>query len=551
MVRFIEENEWQKTDSKGAVDEGSVAIITLHEGSLGAIPANEMWMESPEDRPLQLMAAHYRDSEWLVWPLNLVEQEFFPPIDPVAAEIERRKEEIMQSLESLKEEFPDEPWVPLPRVLRSPFLEASEKLKEEIDVCRRSDEDTFTYINLSGDLLPYLEEIDDFFKKVSRGERAEPPKMKEEIDHPWTLFGQRSDRGSEICTIPNLGELTPKEVALYLVITGEIESAVPLRIARAVLNEDFDWNFTLSEISQLGPSTSEIPEIPKSGFLISGLCTNKNKLVATQDQYSGESSHLELANDWRERSKPVMWWLPNETTENGWEVAPEIDGRSGHSRNKNVVLSGLMRYENRFVWWSGKPISPDVSIFPNIVSLQDLAAPIQQCLALWRDNIGEPTDGEYRLERWLNSRQTADPLVAHICEGIVTEFVPWPDPFHTRLETDEAWSWSRARCLKQVLPLFEVLANAPLRHSPHALVANFLYLIESNRLVCHAWPHKFQEAWNFKLKTQDHSWIGGEILVEPGQTLPEASGKSLRMEVHPDTQIWGFLECGPVKCVIM
>lgn len=493
---------------------------------------------------------------------------------------------LKQRLENLRQKLAEEPWVALPRKLDSPFSVAAQKLEDcsywrakytnegELRTDYSLTQTRGSYgigYSRDVDVCKLLREVDDYFKKLARGETAATPENIRALSNSITFFPLRyvsvkntysyqntesEQEGGALCSVPSLNHMTPEAIALYLALIGEIESPVPLRVARAVLAESFNWNFTLNEIGSLGTATAEIPIVPDSPFRIAGIVRDDNHNVVFRNAQGRADSGLILARGWRMRNEPILSWLPLSTPDPAWPELPAFGGRDHPWEAERGSRKGLVRQGKRFAWLSPDPPPPDVLVCPNLITLSELAPQVEECLKLWRSDAGNPQNATARFDRWSKSKASADPLVAQIAEGILSRFTPWPEPFRLASTGEHL---TRDRCKKQIEPLFSVLLNAPLKSNPPALVANFLTLIEY-RPTFVARPHpEVAEAWCFKLKTRDHTWIEGEILVVPGGSISTTSGKPLEMEVkeRPDNDprdryrlCCGLVQCGPVKCFI-
>lgn len=219
-------------------------------------------------------------------------------------------------------------------------------------------------------------------------------------------------------------------------------------------------------------------------------------------------SPIELGANWRQRGQPICKAVRQSDDDALWL--------------RESTRADLVRFEDKYIWLPVKS-SPEVAAqHPDLIELKDYFKEIVECLKLWRNNLKKPQDYSVRLNLWLKSKPNAAAWIAHIAEMILVKFAPWPEPFNLRPENDSEHDWSSEQSLKKVLPLFGALTKAPLRGTPPNLVATFLYLIQRRNVDAHAWAGEFVEAWNFKVRTYDHSWINGEIIGDSvlGSTSP-------------------------------
>jgi len=282
------------------------------------------------------------------------------------------------------------------------------------------------------------------------------------------------------------------DALVYLAIIGKLDAPIPLRIAIEVTRPSFDWQGRLHGLSTIGIKTCDLPELPDEGVVLNTALDTGRVLALTSE----DADSVPLSGFWRKRGEPVIG--PKKVM--AWESKEWQSPAQGKK---------LVRVGDDAVWLSVTD-EPAVDT-EGLVKLRTLAADIDECLGLWRGMRTGPNDMAARGEAWLNSKPNASKVTMRVAEGLFRQYAPWPEPFETRHEDDEEWGWSPKKCLEQVKPMFRVIADAPLREVPPNLVSNFLYLIQDQRMRCHALPADLKESWRFTLKTQDHTWIEGLI----------------------------------------
>ncbi len=343
-----------------------------------------------------------------------------------------------------------------------------------------------------------------------------------------------TDFSKERISIPNPQRLDTTNALIYLVITGAIESEIPLPLARGICEKKIAWDFSLDKILQIALPTDQVIEIPKSSVTISSLELNGHSL-----SLNSSSDKIELCTGWRRRNDRGIiqqLFLPRE--------------REKKTECKLPAVENLMRVEKRLIWMSTEQ-PPDglVKADPNLLTIRTLAPKIKKCLEVWRPFTVQEL--EKREEAWKNISEDSPEIteiVKRIAEGIFVDMAPWPDPFHIRVENDEVWNWSPQKCLSIILPWFQHLVQAPLREEPSSLVCNFLYLIASNCLICYVWPAKIKEAWYFKFRSSQVYWMCGIIWQ-----LPDMATEHVIEPLVTESELYfnrETLYCGNIGCCL-
>lgn len=538
--------------------------------------------------PHELHAAVSSGGAWEIWPERLLEETLLSPLVP--------------DREALHEALAGEIWVPAPRKFASPFLVAAEAVKamttglmQAEPVARASSRDSrysesreflidlqkpliasmhwkdVDHQAIAQHVVRALHDVDELLRRfaiqsaravlagmfaVIRDARLRYPVEGHDSEARWAfdrwewiaLWGFGENRKRHECRIPLLADATTKDVALYLALTGQVESAIPLRIARAVLDAAFDFGqVPMRELRNLGKPTSGIPALPDGPIALPDIF----RVAYPEDPVAGHGAGRDLtvrvgaaeqrtSVGWRPLDAAVRSWLGRRTEPNG---RPSTNGAA---RGGPLVRDG-----SRLVWLSFDEPPADLrGAYPGLVVLADLAPKVVDCLERWRGKDAILTDSAARAADWLAAVPTSDPLVPRLAESIFAAVAPWPEPYHFRGSADAARGWTRSQCFERVRTYFERIAAAPLDREPPNLIATFLYLIEDKRLICHAWPGQLVEEWHFKVRTQDHTWIAGSLLVAPsdkdGQGASQANGP-LRFARSSGGYI---LQCGSLCCAL-
>lgn len=549
--------------------------------------------------PHELHAAPRARGAWAIWPVRVLEETLLAPLVP--------------GREDLHAMFRGEPWVPSPKKFASPFLAAAEAVKamtmglmEAQPVVRASHRDSIdshwgglneSLINLqtpgigSPQAKPIdcraiadrvaraLIEVDALLRRfaihsaravlagmfaVLRDARPQYGARRDDWEARWAfdrwewidLWGLGENHKRQQCRIPLLADAKPEDVALHLALTGQIETGIPLRIALAVLDAKFDFGqVPMRELRALGEPTSRIPALPDGPIALRDFFRIAHPQDSVgggvQERSPGQAPEHELVvSVGHGETQTSAGWSRRDTAVRSW--LGERSPKTGRSQTIGSTPGGsLVRDGSRLVWLAFEQPPADLrTAYPGLVQLVDLAPHVIECLEHWRRVHRKPIDFAARAASWQAEMPASDPLVPRLAETIFAAVAPWPDPYHLRDVTDAARGWTRSQCFAHVRTYFERIAAAPLDQEPPNLIATFLYLIEDKRVIGHAWPGQLAEEWHFKVRTQDHTWIAGSLLVAPtdeGGQRASSVNKPLRFSRNSGGYL---LLCGDLSCAI-
>jgi hypothetical protein len=399
------------------------------------------------------------------------------------------------------EKFVNEPSVPCPEKLESPFLKAANSIGDHYN---HYELQKLKKILLKIEELILQQKVEEL-RQAGEELRQEAKSIESRRASNWNVSDSYFRFNENI--VPFIGEATDEDIALYLIITGKLERQIPLRIAQFIVEDDFDWDFLLSEIRSVGEI---IPAIPETIIKLPQIRVDEKRRLVIEGWNSNPA--IELGVNWRERRHPICDAVQESSDDKLW--------------SKESVEANLVRSDDKYIWLSTEAPSKATLLCPGLIQLKDHFGEIAECLKLWRADLGKPNDSSARLKRWLESKSNAAPWIAHIAEMILINFSPWPDPYHIRPQDNAARGLNSDKCLRQsVLPLFRELEKAPCSDMPN-LVARFISCIRALIKAkpdwthdAHGFPGNFSESWTFKLRTRDHSYIKGEIVGEPNSTF--------------------------------
>jgi hypothetical protein len=549
--------------------------------------------------PHELRAATSACGAWAIWPVRVLEETLLAPLVP--------------GREDLHAMFHGEPWVPSPKKFASPFLAAAEAVKamtmglmEAQPIPRASHRDSSDshwgamnefWINLQSPVIGSppakpidcraiadrvsraLIEVDGLLRRFAihsaravlggmfaflRDSRPQYGGQRDDWKERWAfdrwewidLWGFGENHKRHECRVPLLADATPEDLALHLALTGQDEAGIPLRTALAVLDEKFDFGqVPMRELRDLGQPTSGIPALPDGPIALREFFRIAHPRDSVgggaQERTQGQVSDHELVvTVGRAETQTSAGWSPRDAAVRSW--LGERTSKAGRSQTIGLTPDmSLVRDGGRLVWLSFEQAPADLcAAYPGLVQLVDLAPQVVKCLEHWRRTHGALTDFAARAKSWQAEVPASDPLVPRLAESIFAVVAPWPDPYHLRAAGDVARGWTRSQCFAHVRTYFERIAATPLDQEPPNLIATFLYLIEDKRVIGHAWPGQLVEEWHFKVRTQDHTWIAGSLLVAPadedGQGTSSAS-EPLRFLRNSGGYL---LLCGDLFCAI-
>ncbi len=432
------------------------------------------------------------------------------------------------------EKFVNEPSVPCPEKLESPFLKAANSIGDHYN---HYELQKLKKILLKIEELILQQKVEEL-RQAGEELRQKAKSIESRRASNWNVSDSYFRFNENI--VPFIGEATDEDIALYLIITGKLEGQIPLRIAQFIVEANSDWNFLLSEIRSVGEI---IPAIPETIIKLPQICVDEKRRLVVGGWNS--NSAIELGVNWRERGHPICDAVRESSDDKLW--------------SKEAVKADLVRSDDKYIWLSTEAPSKATLLCPGLIQIKDHFGEIAECLKLWRADLGKPNDSSARLKRWLESKSNAAPWIAHITEMILTNFSPWPDPYNLRPENDSAFEWSSEQCLKQVTPLFRAIDKAPHRGAPPPnLVKTFLssiqYLAKKPDLAgARAWPGEFSEMWKFSVHTTDHTWINGEIIGESHSTFGSSSPLRFKRFGDSDSRSGpeGYcISCSGIDCFI-
>jgi hypothetical protein len=437
------------------------------------------------------------------------------------------------------EKLPAEPNVLCPTEFASPFLSAANAIDSQYDELRKIllkieeliSERKIKELRLAGEELLRIVNARPSSQNEGCWNRESHFSFKTNTRNYQAY--EQSRREPTTHTVPFVGDVTGEDVALFSALTRKSKKSVPLRIAQALVDPQFNWRFCLSQIREI---IKPIPLIPEIAVQIPGIYVDDKKRLVARNPH-GDSA-IEVGLIWRVRGQLICNAVRESSEDDSW--------------SKKSVQTDLVRIEDKYIWLSLEAPSKSALLCPGLIQLKDHFEEVSECLKLWRTKLGTSGDSSARIKRWLESKPNAAPWIAQIAEMILTNFSPWPDPYTLRPENDSSFDLSPEQCLKQVLPLFRALAKAPLRDTPPNLVKTFLYLIRRPNVDAVAYTGQFSEMWNFSVRTYDHSWINGEIIGEPHATLGSSSPLKFREiggNYGGDSE--GFcISCNGIDCFI-
>ena len=199
---------------------------------------------------------------------------------------------------------------------------------------------------------------------------------------------ERSNHEVKWHSVPFLGDFNCDDIALYSTITGKNNSDIPLKIAQALVDSRFDWNFSLSQIREIG---RPIPSIPKSLFHFHEIHVDEQRKLIWCGS-SGDVS-IELGSNWRPRGEPICSAVQESTDDAIWP--------------RPSLRADLVQYGDKFIWLTMGPPSKEAALCPGLVELKNFSEDIAECLKLWQPNLGKPTDSADRLQCWIESKTCA------------------------------------------------------------------------------------------------------------------------------------------------
>jgi hypothetical protein len=419
-------------------------------------------------------------------------------------------------LPDLAREFPDEPLVDCPRPRPSPFETADHWLADRQEFIPK----LFGADSRQVSRAATRAELRRCDKLLVRRGPAIDPAWESELADPFFFISTQRKSDDAAPALPRVDGASAVDRLLYLRVTGQLPGKVPLRLARAVADEDWSWRIPLSELSRIGPTLEETPEIPEDGWLLQNLELDKDRLVL---RFVDE--RFMLADGWRRRHRAIVC-----------DAECWGDGDPGHA-SKVEQCPIWARVGRQLLWLSGNEM-PAAFREANVVPLIDLREKLARRLAAVGSAVDatRPADG-------------VNAAIDRLVRGIGRVYAPGVWPFKARPADDPARRLDSAAALGAMAPLLDQLTTAPLNDDLHEPIASFVSLWQGRRGLALGRALEWVHAWAFQLKTPDHTWINGRVWRHPLRRRDAEKLEVLRREPRPSAGA-ALIAAGDVVCFL-